>query len=148
MLLDMEQFEMVEKALMEQGFIQEFERECGKIKGHIMITRTDIPEDLRIQPERARYVHAFACSFDFYDVVLGIALYLDTLEAASDLWMIPQTEKAIEPSEEWIQFFISKLIESIDENGSFGYPVYSFVNDNSDFTLVPTMPEEDVSCGT
>ena len=43
----------------------------------------------------------------------------------------------------WVEFFIKTLVENISEDGSFGIPMYSFVNDKSDFTVVPTMNENE-----
>lgn len=53
------------------------------------------------------------------------------------MWFTPQTDDAVEPSSEWIEFFVKTLCENISEKG-FGVPMYSFLNDHSDLTIVPT----------
>ena len=36
------------------------------------------------------------------------------------------------------RIFIKVLCESIDEDGNFGYPMYTFISDTGDFTCVPS----------
>ena len=141
MLSNAEQFATLEEMLKQNGTIQNFEESCGKIKGRMMITLTDIPEELHISAAGST-LHAFECSFDFYDTTLGIALYTDTLRLAGGMWATPQKENAETPPREWMDFFLETLISHISEDGSFGCPMYSFVNDTSDLTLVPEKPEE------
>lgn len=52
-----------------------------------------------------------------------------------------QKDGADPPTREWIDFFVKKLLESIDEDGSYGVPIYLFVNDTRDMTIVPSKPE-------
>jgi len=62
---------------------------------------------------------------------------LDTMELIPQMWFTPQTDDAVEPSSEWIEFFVKTLCENVSEDG-FGVPMYSFLNDHSDLTIVPT----------
>ena len=39
-----------------------------------------------------------------------------------------------------MKFFIRTLFEHIGDDGSYGIPMYSFVNNTADFTAVPTAP--------
>jgi hypothetical protein len=41
-----------------------------------------------------------------------------------------------------VEFFIKTLMQSIEPDGSFGVPVYSFVSDTSDMTVVPAKAED------
>ena len=59
------------------------------------------------------------------------------MELIPQMWFTPQTDDAVEPSSEWIEFFVKTLCENISEEG-FGVPIYSFLNDHSDLTIVPT----------
>ena len=43
---------------------------------------------------------------------------------------------------EMVEFFLKTLTEHIEEDGSFGIPIYSFINDTSDMTVVPVSQEE------
>ena len=43
-------------------------------------------------------------------------------------------------SDEWVKFFIRTLFENIAPDGTYGIPMYSFVNNTADFTAVPTAP--------
>lgn len=70
-------------------------------------------------------------------MMIGIAFDLDTMELIPQMWFTPQTDDAVEPSSEWIEFFVKTLCENISEDG-FGVPMYSFLNDHSDLTIVPT----------
>jgi len=38
-------------------------------------------------------------------------------------------------------FFVNKLFGSFKEDGSFGYPICSFMSDTSDVTIVPVKDE-------
>lgn len=42
-----------------------------------------------------------------------------------------------------MEFFIKTLVTHIAEDGSFGVPIYSFVNDTCDMTVIPELPETD-----
>lgn len=139
MLADREQFAVVEKALTDNGVLEKFEQENGKIRGRMMITVVDIPEQINNAAKRTKSLVGFDCSFDFYDSSIGIALYTDTKEAVGDLWITPQMKGAEPPSREWVEFFIKTLIEHIEEDGSFGCPMYSFLTDESDLTVVPAI---------
>jgi hypothetical protein len=66
-----------------------------------------------------------------------MAIYTDTKEAATGIWITPQIDGAEPPTQDWIEFFIEKLLDSIDEDGTYGVPIYSFVNDTCDMTIVP-----------
>lgn len=138
MLIDKELFETVEEQLIQNGKLKDFESEYGKVKGRMMITRTSIPDGVDIKIIPHKIPQAFEASFDFYDSTIGLALYTDIKEVATGLWVTPQTDNADPPAQEWIEFFVQKLIESIDDDGSYGTPIYSFVNDTCDMTIVPT----------
>ena len=138
MLIDKEMFDRVEENLAKCGQLSEFESESGTIKGRMMITRTTIPKGLDVKKVRGKKPQAFEASFDFYDATVGVAIYTDTKEAATDIWIIPQVEDAEPPAHEWIEFFIEKLLESIEADGSYGVPIYSFVNDTCDLTVIPS----------
>lgn len=140
MLRDPEMFDVVENILTENGTIDNFEKENGKIKGRMMITLTEIPEELGIQGGEG--IHAFDCSFDFYEASIGLAINTATRELAGGLWVTPQVEGADAPDETWVEFFIKTLVENIDEDGSFGVPMYTFTTDEADFTVVPSPPED------
>lgn len=141
MLIDEKAFDTVTGILVENGTIQRFEEENGKLKGRMMITLGELPEDLgmELDPERKSYV--FLGSFDFYDSVVGAALYLDPIEPAGGVWVTPQVDGAEAPDKSWVEFFFQTLVSHIEEDGSFGIPMYTYVNDTSDFTVVPIRPE-------
>ncbi|MGV1199655.1 hypothetical protein [Enterococcus casseliflavus] len=141
MLINEEMFDKVTDFLVERGTIQEFESKNGKLKGRMMITLGELPEDLGIEIDPEKKAYVFNGSFDFYDAIVGVALYLDSLELASGVWVTPQKDDAEEPAKEWIEFFIQTLVSHIDEDGGFGIPMYTYVNDTSDFTVVPGSPE-------
>lgn len=141
MLINEEMFDKVTELLVERGTIREFESENGKLKGRMMITLGEIPEDLGIELDPDKKSTVFNGSFDFYDSIVGVVLYLDPLEMASGVWITPQTDSSDQPAEEWIEFFIQTLVSHIDEDGGFGIPMYTYVNDSSDFTVVPVRPE-------
>ena len=129
MLADKEMFLKVGNTLRERGILEKFEEENGEITGHMMITMTEIPPELGID-KVSDNMRAFCASFDFYDMMIGIAFDLDTMELIPQMWFTPQTS-------EWIEFFVKTLCENISEEG-FGVPIYSFVNDHSELTIVPT----------
>lgn len=134
-LVDKESFFLAEEVLRKQGILDKFEAENGKITGHMMITMMDVPPELKIENSNEN-VRAFYASFDFYDMMIGIAIDLSSKEPVSQLWLAPQCDDAVEPSMEWIEFFLKTLFENLSEDG-VGIPMYSFVNDHSDFTAVP-----------
>ncbi len=83
----------------------------------------------------------FIGTFDFYDRAVGIVLNTVINEACSGLRLTPQSEDAEERAGERIEFFVEKLIGSIEKDGSFGVPICAFISDTADFTAVPTAME-------
>ena len=102
MLADKEMFFKIENILREQGVLEKFEEDNGKITGHMMITMTEIPPELGID-KVSDNMRAFCASFDFYDMMIGIAFDLNTMELIPQMWFTPQTDDAVEPSSEWIE---------------------------------------------
>ena len=143
MLADKKMFDNVEAFLRENGSIDRFEKEYGEIKGRMMITMTDIPEGIDIEMRDGETPVAFEASFDFYDSTVGLAMYTPDRHLATGLWTTPQKDGAETPAEDWVKFFIQTLVAHIAEAGSFGVPIYSFVNDTCDMTVVPGPPETD-----
>ena len=137
MLKDKETMENVEKILKKNGAWDVFEKGYGPVLGRMIITHAEVPEGIEVREQEGRVPQIFEASFDFYDVSIGLAMYTDTKELASELWVTPQKEDAETPAQEWIEFFIQKLLESIEEDGSYGIPICSFVNDTCDMTIVP-----------
>ena len=143
MLKDPALFDVVEEALRKNGTIAQFEEECGPIKGRMMITVADIPEGIEVSEERGVSPTAFEASFDFYDSTIGLAIYTEDRKLATGLWVTAQKENAEAPSRDWTEFFIKTLVSSIRENGSYSWPIYSFVTDTADLTFIPTAPKEE-----
>lgn len=139
MLFDEKLFQIVEQECIKQGVIADFEKDNGKITGRMMITVIDIPAGIEVDKKIAdQSLVAFGGSFDFYDCSLGVALYPESMQIASGVWVTPQSPDAEPPAQEWVEFFITVLCESIDENGNFGYPMYTFISDMGDFTCIPS----------
>ena len=137
MLANQELFDTVEAILRNNGTIARFEEECGAIKGRMMILQTEIPAGIAVQKHRSNSPTAFEASFDFYDSTVGIAIDATDKEPATGVWVTPQKDGAEPPDDEWVEFFIRTLISNIAEDGSFSVPIYSFVNDKYDMTVVP-----------
>ncbi len=136
LLADKYKFAEIEKELRENGRLRDFEKECGKITGRMMITLGEVPEDLEAKIEAGS--RCFICTFDFYECSIGIILNTVTKKVGSGLWITPQKKEAEPPSKDWINFFIETLVNNIDKDGSFGVPIYVFVNDSADMTVVPS----------
>lgn len=138
MLKNPELFRNVETGLRSMGTIKAFEDDHGKILGRAMITLTDIPESVEVKRPDRENLTAFEITFDFCNVALGIAVDTKKKTLESSVWGRYQEPNAQRPSEEWVKFFIRTLFEHIGDDGTFGFPMYSFVNDTADFTAVPT----------
>ncbi|WP_251178065.1 hypothetical protein [Adlercreutzia agrestimuris] len=140
MLKDCDAFSSIENTLREVGTLDAFEKENGVILGRAMIVEGEIPEGVVIKGSGKP--QAFICTFDFFDCEMGIALDVVTKEPMSGIWITPQIEDAEPPTEEWVEFFIDKLMGSVSSKGSYGTPVYSFVNNETDLTVIPTESEK------
>ena len=146
MLANPEAFRTVEEALKAMGVLEKFEKENGPVLGRAMITPTEIPESIPVQRKDRENLTAFEISFDFCNVALGIAVDVKKKTLETSVWGRSQTPGAERPAQEWVKFFLNTLFEHIGDDGSFGIPMYSFVNNTSDFTAVPTnLPPEAVS---
>ncbi len=138
MLSNPEQFKTVESALKAMGTIKAFEEENGPILGRAMIISTDIPDGVTVKRTDRENLTAFEISFDFCNVALGVVVDTKKKTLESSVWgryLVPGAQR---PSEEWVKFFIRTLFEQIGDDGSYGIPMYSFVNNTADFTAVPT----------
>lgn len=138
MLSNPEQFKTVESALKAMGTIEAFEADNGQILGRAMITTTDIPDGVTVKRTDRENLTAFEISFDFCNVALGVVVDTKKKTLESSVWGRYQVAGAQHPSEEWVKFFIRTLFEQIGDDGSYGIPMYSFVNNTADFTAVPT----------
>ena len=138
MLSNPELFKAVETGLTSMGTIKAFEDENGPILGRIMIDTTDIPKEVAIKRADRENLTAFEATFDFCNVALGVVVDTKKKTLESSVWGRYQVPGAQRPSDDWVKFFIRTLFEQIGEDGSYGVPMYSFVNDTADFTAVPT----------
>lgn len=140
MLFDQEKFSLVESIVTENGTIARFEKENGKVKGRMMIDLIEPPEDLGVDIPSGSY--CFSASFDFYDSTIAMVFNPVTRTVGSGLWVTPQIENADPPEQEWVEFFIQTLVDNIGSDGSFGIPMYTFISDSADSTVVPTQAQE------
>lgn len=140
MLSNPELFKTVEAGLTAMGTIKAFEDENGPILGRVMITETEIPDGVNVMRTDRENLTAFEASFDFCNVALGVVVDTKKKTLESSVWGRYQVAGAQRPSDEWIKFFIRTLFEHIGKDGSYGIPMYAFVNDTADFTAVPTAP--------
>lgn len=131
-------FNIVEQELKKNGTIEKFEKENGKITGRMMITSTDIPENMEIDSNNES-IWAFECSFDFYDVSVCLVIDMKNYKIFEPICFFEQIEGAEPPDNSWIEFFFDTLLSNISDDGSFGIPICTFLNDYSDFTVVPTI---------
>ena len=143
MLANPELFQTLEDDLKRQGVIQRFEAEQGKIIGRMMITPGDIPDNLKKDIKIEDGDSVFIGTFDFYESSVGIVLNTYQMEVKSPLWVTPQITGAESPSEDWCKFFLETLVKSINADGSFGYPFYTFCASVGDFTVVPASADDE-----
>lgn len=146
MLKDADKFKKMEVHLAQNGVIENFEKENGKILGRVMIDLGKIPDNLReevLKNHNEEDVFVFDCTFDFYDILVGIAIDKDTFEMVSNIWFTEQDENPERPDQVWIDFFVKMLAEnilsSIKTDGGFGIPEYIFVNNDSELVAVPSV---------
>lgn len=140
MLDNPEQFQKVEAGLASMGAIKGFEEANGPILGRVMITTREIPDGIKVKRTDREALTAFEASFDFCNVAIGVVVDTKKKTLESSVWGRYQVPGAMRPSEDWVKFFIRTLFEHINDDGSYGIPMYSFVNDSADFTAVPTAP--------
>lgn len=127
---------------MKKDIIQDFEMNNGKITGHMMITEGKIPDELNLKLDNSRPYFIFEGSFDFYDSKISMGLYLDKFEPIGKLWQTPQNLNAKPIDKIWIEFFVQNILDNISDKGDFGIPMYFYMNDSSDFSVVPAMNDE------
>ena len=136
MLSDKEKFALMEKIAVEKGVISHFEENYGEVTGRVMIVETEVPESAKKGIEAVNMLHAFECSFDFLDATLNVVVAVRPLRIISNMWAVRQKPDAQLPAEDWQKFFIKQLRDNIAPDGSFGIPMYSFVNNYGDVTIV------------
>lgn len=71
---------------------------------------------------------------------MELVLNTRTQKAGSGIWITLQIDDNPEPStDDWGKSFAETFMKGIDEDGGFGTPIYSLVNDSVDLTVVPTL---------
>jgi len=137
MLIEEDKFKRIERSLREKGTIQKFEDENGHIRGRMMITLGEVPDGLNISMNNGDV--AFIGSFDFYDAQVGVVINPSAKQISSETWINPQVLDAEPPTEEWINYFVKTLMDSLPGDGSYSTPIYSFTTDTSEMTVIPTL---------
>ena len=135
-------FGELENALIENGTIEKFEKKNGKVKGRMMITLADIPNGIDVE-ENEKHLQAFECSFDFLDVTFIVVVNTHEQKTVSSVWINKQKPDAEEPDKTWMDFFLKTLSLSFFDDGSYSCPLYTFLNDSADFTVVPDFPNDE-----
>ena len=136
-LFNEELFQTVENTVRANGALSRFESECGSVLGRVQIAEIEPPSEIVSGIDASDYI-AFGCSFDFYDATLGIALDRETHMPVSSIWITEQVSGTEAPSKEWIEYFIEELMGVFEADGSYGMPLFSFVNDTAGMTLTLT----------
>lgn len=135
MLIDAELFKTVEETLRKNGTIEEYENNGKPLRGRMMITLGEVPENLAAEIKTDGEYFVFEMSADFLDYTAGIAVDVINRKAVSGLWITPQSD---DPTiyDDWNRFFIQTLFSNLTEEG-FGVPMYTFICGENSFTLVP-----------
>ncbi len=137
MLIDKKLFEQIEQSLKDNGKLAEFERENGEVLGRMMITTGTLPAALAAEAKLDDKAVVFECSFDFCDVVFGVAVDIKTLKVVVPLWTMSQTDEVEEPAREWSTFFIKTLFRYISLDGTYRVPVCTFINNDATYSYAP-----------
>jgi hypothetical protein len=141
MLSNPEMLATVEATCRERGVIDKFEAENGEIKGHMMIDVVKMPDNVSLYPNVSEDYTAFEASFDFMDSKIGFAFCTKSIKAVSDFWCWNGRDDK-EPDKVWIELFVQTLVESIEPDGSYGVPIYTFISDTGSFSVVPSNPND------
>ncbi|MBR2790610.1 MAG: hypothetical protein IKD70_08400 [Eggerthellaceae bacterium] len=142
MLTNLKAFQEVEQMLVENGTIAAFEAENGPITGRMLIELGQVPSTLADQVDLSGDVVVFRGSFDFYNSTVGVAMDVKTKKAKSGVWEEEQKLGAYQVPEEWVRYFLAVLLEGIGDDGSYGVPIFCFVNEDASFEVYPAGPEE------
>ena len=132
MLKNKEDFDRVEKELTEEGTIKEFTDLNGKIEGRMMISVGEPPEDLELDLPPDVEPLIYIGSFDFMNAEIGIAMNKETFMPESGVWITPQEDDAVIPSDEWLDLFIEILVENQKRNGEIPKTIFVFFSQNDD----------------
>ncbi len=137
MLINRKQFELIEQSLKENGQLAAFENEHGKVLGRMMITLGKLPVELEAEAQLDDNAVVFECSFDFCNVVFGVAVDIKNLKVVVPMWTMYQTDEVEEPAREWSTFFIKTLFSHISFDGTYKVPVCTFINNEETFSYAP-----------
>lgn len=137
MLIDKKQFEEIERNLRENGELAAFESESGEVLGRMMITLGSLPAELEAEAKLGDTAVVFECSFDFCNVVFGVAVDIKTLKVVVPLWTMYQTDEVEEPAREWSTFFIKTLFRHVSFDGTYKVPVCTFINNEATYCYAP-----------
>ncbi len=132
MLNNKEEFDRIEKELTEEGTIKEFTDINGKIEGRMMISIGQPPEDLELDLPPDAEPLIYIGSFDFMNAEIGIAMNKETFMPESGVWITPQEDDAVIPSDEWLDLFIEILVENQKRNGENPKTIFVFFSQNDD----------------
>lgn len=72
---------------------------------------------------------------------MNIAFDPQTLEPLTGLWLNYQSDTDETPTQDWVEFFVTTILKHVTP-GDIWLPIYSFVADVGDLTIVPTREDE------
>ena len=135
MIADKNLFSLAEYTIMQKGVLQAFEKENGKIMGRMLILPAAIPDEILGLIDAEREMVAFEASFDFIDTTIGAVLYRNPKGFDENMWFGLQREDSVEPTQDWIDFFLNAVWDQIPDEGEFHAPFFSFINEKNALTI-------------
>lgn len=142
LLINEKSFKNIEEALIKDGTMDEFKEKHGEVKGRMMINILETPEAIGINIKNKENTYVFQATFDFLDISLAMALNTSTMRAESGIIYLEQKPGAKKPHKHWVEFFVQTIVNHINPDGSFGYPMYTFLYEVGDFTVISVETEE------
>ena len=97
-----------------------------------MISIGEPPEDLELDLPPDAEPLIYIGSFDFMNAEIGIAMNKETFMPESGVWITPQEDDAVIPSDEWLDLFIEILVENQKRNGDDPKTIFVFFSQNDD----------------
>lgn len=139
MLANKEFFDSIEKVLRENGTLDKFESEHGKIKRRVLITNAKIPEDEQMRYGNNGYLRAYTMTFDPGRAAIYAVIDTKAKELYTNPMAIGPKDKINPPDNTIIEHVLNIIMEQIDDPDKIDdAPMCAFINDESDVTVTLT----------
>ena len=139
MLANKEFFDSIEKVLRDNGTIDKFEKEHGRITRRVLITTQKISEDEKLMYGNNGYLRSYNITFEPGRSSVYVIIDTKAKELYTNPMAVGEKDKIDPPAKPVIEHAIKIILDNIDDTDKIeDAPLCAFLNDSSDIVVALT----------